>query len=255
MQSTPQFSPSSDFVHVLSPHTDLARALGAWHKRDEANAGVGMPDFAIEDGCHGVVCGVDEAGRGPLAGPVVAAAVIIDRGCFTAELAEILDDSKQLSRDVRETCYRALWSCARVGVGAASVAEIDRINILRASHKAMVRAVAALGVPTDIALVDGNLAPPLSCAVRTVVKGDALSLSIAAASVVAKVTRDRIMRALAPRYAEYGWNTNVGYSTEIHLGAIGRIGVTRHHRRSFEPVRVALEGPANLELFPLKPTE
>ena len=170
-----------------------------------------MPDFAIEDGCRGVVCGVDEAGRGPLAGPVVAAAVIIDRACFTGELAAILDDSKLLTRDVREACYRALWSCARIGVGAASVGEIDRINILRASLKAMARAVAALGTPADIALVDGNIAPPLACPVKTVVKGDTLSLSIAAASVIAKVTRDRIMRALSPRYADYGWETNVGY--------------------------------------------
>jgi len=208
-----------------------------------------MPDFAIEDGCRGVVCGVDEAGRGPLAGPVVAAAVIIDRDCFTAELAETLDDSKLLRRDVREACYRALWNCAQIGIGAASVAEIDRINILRASLKAMARAVAALGQAADIALVDGNIAPPLSCPVRTVVKGDTLSLSIAAASVVAKVTRDRIMRALSPRYADYGWETNVGYSTETHLAAIGRVGVTRHHRRSFEPVRVALEGPAIPDLF------
>jgi ribonuclease HII len=208
-----------------------------------------MPDFAIEDGCRGVVCGVDEAGRGPLAGPVVAAAVIIDRGSFTAELAETLDDSKLLTRDVREACFRGLATCARVGVGAASVAEIDRINILRASLKAMARAVAALGVPADVALVDGNIAPPLSCAVRTVVKGDMLSLSIAAASVIAKVTRDRIMRALAPRYADYGWETNVGYSTETHLAAIRRIGVTRHHRRSFEPVRIALDGPPIRDLF------
>ncbi len=150
---------------------------------------------------------------------------------------------------MREACYRALWNCARIGIGAASVAEIDRINILRASLKAMARAVAALGQPADIALVDGNIAPPLSCPVRTVVKGDTLSLSIAAASVVAKVTRDRIMRALSPRYADYGWETNVGYSTETHLAAIVRVGVTRHHRRSFEPVRVALEGPAIRDLF------
>ena len=208
-----------------------------------------MPDFAIEDGCRGVVCGIDEAGRGPLAGPVVAAAVIIDRACFPVELAETLDDSKLLRREVREACYAALSGCARIGVGAASAAEIDSINILRASLKAMARAVAALGVSADIALVDGNIAPSLPCAVRTVVKGDMLSLSIAAASIVAKVTRDRIMRALAPRYAGYGWETNVGYSTETHLAAIGRIGVTRHHRRSFEPVRVALEGPPIGDLF------
>jgi len=177
--------------------------------------------------------------------------VIIDRACFTAELAETIDDSKLLTREKREACYHALWRCARIGVGAASVAEIDRINILRASLKAMARAVAALGVPADIALVDGNIVPPLSCAVKTVVKGDTLSLSIAAASVIAKVTRDRIMRALSPRYADYGWETNVGYSTGTHLAAIGRVGVTRHHRRSFEPVRFAIEGPPNLELFPV----
>jgi ribonuclease HII len=214
-----------------------------------------MPDFAIEDGCRGVVCGVDEVGRGPLAGPVVAAAVIIDRACFSAELRDSLDDSKLLRREVRETCYRALLSCARIGIGAASVREIDSINILRASHKAMVRAVAALGRPADVALVDGNMAPPLGCAVRTVVKGDALSFSIAAASVVAKVTRDRIMRALAASYPVYGWETNAGYSTRAHFRAIAEFGVTVHHRRSFEPVRLAAEGPANLGLFPLNPAE
>jgi ribonuclease HII len=198
-----------------------------------------MPDFAIEDCCRGVVCGVDEAGRGPLAGPVVAAAVILDRACFAAELQELLDDSKVLRRELRETCYRALWSCARIGIGAASVREIDRINILRASLLAMTRAVAALGIPADIALVDGNIAPSLACPVKTVVGGDGLSFSIAAASVVAKVTRDRIMRALAPRYPAYGWDTNVGYATGFHAQAIERVGITVHHRRSFAPVRLA----------------
>jgi ribonuclease HII len=208
-----------------------------------------MPDFAIEDGCRGVVCGVDEAGRGPLAGPVVAAAVIIDRACFSAELRDNLDDSKLLRRDMREACYRALLDCARIGIGAASVREIDRINILRASLLAMSRAVAALGGSADIALVDGNMAPPLSCRAQTVVKGDALSFSIAAASVVAKVTRDRIMHALARSYPVYRWETNVGYATREHAAAIGRFGVTPHHRRSFEPVRLVVEGgPVNLEL-------
>ena len=117
-----------------------------------------MPDFAIEDGCRGIVCGVDEAGRGPLAGPVVAAAVIIDRACFSALLRDTLDDSKLLRRGAREACYQALFACARIGVGAASVREIDRINILRASLLAMSRAVAALGVAADVALVDGNIA-------------------------------------------------------------------------------------------------
>jgi ribonuclease HII len=210
-----------------------------------------MPDFAIERGCAGLVCGVDEAGRGPLAGPVVAAAVILDRRRFRGMLRRELDDSKMLTRETREVCYRALFTCAKIGmvsigVGAASVREIDRINILRASLRAMARAVAALGITPDIALVDGNVAPPLSCPVKTVVKGDALSFSIAAASVVAKVTRDRIMHGLARRYPGYGWGTNVGYSTAEHFDGIGRLGVTPHHRRSFEPVRLALSGPGDL---------
>ena len=211
--------------------------------------GWGMPDFAIEDGCRGVVCGVDEAGRGPLAGPVVAAAVIIDRACFSAELRESLDDSKLLRRDVREACCRALAHCARIGIGAASVREIDRINILRASLLAMSRAVAALGMRPDIVLVDGNMAPPaLPCPAKTVVKGDSLSFSIAAASVIAKVTRDRIMHALARRHPRYAWDSNVGYSTRAHFAAIADFGVTVHHRRSFAPVRLAAERPADLEL-------
>jgi ribonuclease HII len=210
-----------------------------------------MPDFAIERGCPGMVCGVDEAGRGPLAGPVVAAAVILDRRRFRGALRRDLDDSKALSRELRESCYGALLAAARlgvvrIGVGAASRTEIDRINILRASLVAMGRAVAALGIAPDLALVDGNIAPALPCPVKTVVKGDALSFSIAAASVVAKVTRDRIMHSLAGRYPGYGWETNVGYSTAEHFDGIGRLGVTPHHRRSFEPVRLALAGTADL---------
>ncbi|HWD60053.1 MAG TPA: ribonuclease HII [Stellaceae bacterium] len=209
-----------------------------------------MPDFVIEDDCRGMVCGVDEAGRGPLAGPVVAAAVIIDRAAFPAELRDALDDSKLLRREVREACHRALLACTRIGVGAASVREIDRINILRASLLAMSRAVAALGVRPDVVLVDGNMTPPaLPCPARTVVGGDGLSFSIAAASVVAKVTRDRIMRALALRHPRYSWESNVGYSTRAHFAAIAEFGVTVHHRRSFAPVRVAVgEAPRMLEL-------
>jgi ribonuclease HII len=211
-----------------------------------------MPDFAIERQHRGLVCGVDEAGRGPLAGPVVAAAVILDSRRFPRSLRDGLDDSKVLTAQQRAICYRALLRCvdrgvARIGVGAASTQEIDRINILRAALMAMVRAVGVLGVCPDLALVDGNIAPPLSCTVQTVVRGDGLSFSIAAASVVAKVTRDRIMRALAPRYPGYGWGTNVGYATPEHGEAIRRLGITRHHRRSFEPVRLALAG--ELPLF------
>ena len=213
-----------------------------------------MPDFKIERRCAGLVCGVDEAGRGPLAGPVVAAAVVLDLRRFPRTLRDRLDDSKVLTIEEREVCYRALRRCldrgaARIGVGAASVPEIDRINILRAALLAMTRAVADLGVRPDTALVDGNIAPPLACTIQTVVKGDGLSFSIAAASVVAKVTRDRIMRRLAPRYPGYGWETNVGYATQEHGEAIRRLGVTRHHRRSFAPVRLAIAGESVLPLF------
>ena len=211
-----------------------------------------MPNFAIERRCAGIVCGIDEAGRGPLAGPVVAAAVVLDPKRFPRSLRERLDDSKALSREEREHCRRALARCAergaaRIGVGAASAGEIDRINILRAALLAMARAVAALDVTPDIALVDGNMPPPLACPVKTVVGGDGLSFSIAAASVVAKVTRDRLMHALARRYPGYGWETNVGYATREHGEAIARLGPTRHHRRSFAPVRLALAG--ELPLF------
>jgi len=225
------------------------RCAGCMAQGPKGLSGEVVPDFAIEDGCRGVVCGVDEVGRGPLAGPVVAAAVIIDRNCFSAELRDTLDDSKQLRRELRETCYKALLRCTRIGIGAASVREIDHINILRASLLAMSRAVAALGVRPDIALVDGNMAPPaLPCPAKTVVGGDGLSFSIAAASVIAKVTRDRIMRALARRHPCYAWESNVGYSTRAHFAAIAEFGVTLHHRRSFAPVRLAVEGPATLEL-------
>jgi ribonuclease HII len=204
-----------------------------------------MPNFVIERGCTGIVCGIDEAGRGPLAGPVVAAAVILDQKRFPRSLRERLDDSKLLSIEEREACWRALGRCvergaAQIGIGAASAREIDRINILRAALLAMVRAVAALKVPPEIAIVDGNIPPLLACPVKTVVGGDGLSFSIAAASVVAKVTRDRSMRALARHYPGYGWETNVGYATREHGEAIARLGPTPHHRRSFAPVRLAL---------------
>jgi ribonuclease HII len=214
-----------------------------------AKAGCGglMPDFAIERGCSGTVCGIDEAGRGPLAGPVVAAAVILDPKRFPRSLRQRLDDSKVLTREERDACCKALAGCvargsAQIGIGAASAREIDRINILRAALLAMARAVAALKASPDVALVDGNVPPPLACPVKTIISGDGLSFSIAAASVVAKVTRDRLMRALAPRYPGYGWDTNVGYATREHGEAIARLGPTPHHRRSFAPVRLALAG-------------
>jgi ribonuclease HII len=203
-----------------------------------------MPDFALEMSCKGLVCGIDEAGRGPLAGPVVAAAVILDRRRLPRALRHGLDDSKKLAPEAREEFAGILERCAeigaaRIGIGAASVIEIDRRNILQATLAAMCRAVAALGIAPEVALVDGNVPPPLPCPVRTVIGGDGLSLSIAAASVIAKVTRDRLMRRLALRYGGYGWETNVGYGTREHHAALQMMGRTPHHRRSFAPVQLA----------------
>lgn len=202
-----------------------------------------MPDFALEDAIGGRVAGVDEAGRGPLAGPVVAAAVVIDRTRADRALLALLDDSKKLSPARRRAIYPLLWRVAAIGVGAASAGEIDRINILQATLLAMTRAVARLGAASgsapDAVLVDGNRAPRLACPVSTVIGGDGKSLSIAAASIVAKVVRDRIMARLAPRYPAFGFETNAGYPTALHLDALGRRGGSPHHRQSFAPVRAA----------------
>lgn len=196
-----------------------------------------LPDFSFEAAAHARgarrVAGVDEAGRGPLAGPVTAAAVRLD----PARIPQGLNDSKQLPSRRREALFAEILACAEVGIGHASVAEIDELNILRASHLAMCRAVAALPDAPDLLLIDGNLAPAgLQCAVQTLVKGDARCLSIAAASIVAKVTRDRIMVDLAQQHPGYGWERNAGYPTRAHRDALLNLGVTAHHRRSFAPV-------------------
>jgi ribonuclease HII len=196
-----------------------------------------MPDFALESGIDGLVCGIDEVGRGPLAGPVVAAAVILDRRRLPRALRRGLDDSKKLTSEVREEFAILLRRCAIIGLGAASVAEIDRVNILQATFLAMRRALRALPMVPVAALVDGNCDPRLSCPAHPVIGGDGLSLSIAAASVVAKVARDRLMQRLAERYDGYGWTTNVGYGTVEHRAAIVRLGLTPHHRLSFQPSR------------------
>jgi len=194
-----------------------------------------------------LVAGVDEAGRGPWAGPVVAAAVILGRSraalcALPAVFLKDLDDSKRLAPERRERLCHALREAARdgsvvFGIAAASVAEIDRLNILGATHLAMARAVVALRVRPDLALIDGNRAPPLPCAVKTIVRGDGLSLSIAAASVLAKVTRDRLMSRLGARYPDFRWEQNMGYGTQFHREALYRHGPTPHHRLSFDPVR------------------
>src|ERR1700760_2426636 len=181
----------------------------------------------------GPVCGVDEAGRGPLAGPVVAAAVILQKG----RIPRGLNDSKQLDEETREALFPQIMDMAvAVGVGEASVDEIDLLNIRQATHLAMARAVRALHIAAAFALVDGNDAPALPCPCDTLVDGDARSVSIAAASIIAKVTRDRMMDALHGEHPHYGWITNKGYGTAEHLSALSRHGVTLHHRRSFAPV-------------------
>jgi ribonuclease HII len=195
-----------------------------------------MPDLSMERTAGGRVAGVDEAGRGPLAGPVVAAAVILPADT-PPELAAMLDDSKKLTANQRLAAFLALrTSAAEIGIGAASVTEILRLNILHASMLAMRRAVSRLGIAPDLALVDGNYPPKLGCSVRCVIGGDALCLSIAAASIVAKVIRDRAMARLAVRFPGYGWDANAGYATVVHREALRRLGPTHHHREAFGTV-------------------
>jgi ribonuclease HII len=196
----------------------------------------------FEQSFGGLVCGVDEAGRGPLAGPVVAAAVILHSEC----LPDGIGDSKKLSARRREQLYEQLLAQAEVATGLATVEEIDTLNILRASLLAMQRAVEAL--PSygmlHAALIDGNQRAPLSCTQHTFVQGDARCLSIAAASIVAKVTRDRIMADYARQYPEYGFDGHAGYGTAAHLAALERHGITPIHRRSFAPISRLLERAA-----------
>ena len=203
---------------------------------------VGRPDFSLEYAALIEVtgtraAGIDEAGRGPLCGPVLAAAVVFPTG-VPEDLAAQLDDSKKLSRKRRAAAYFALHEAnvAEIGIGAASVPEILKFNILNASLLAMRRAVARLPITPDIALIDGNQAPDLPCPVRRIIGGDGLSLSIAAASIVAKVVRDHCLALLARRYPGYGWEHNAGYPTGAHRAALAAIGVTPHHRIGFAPV-------------------
>ena len=196
-----------------------------------------MPDFEFETACRAngyhAVAGVDEVGRGPLCGPVTAAAVILD----TERIPDGLNDSKKLSAAKREHLFHAILASARVGIGHATVQEIDQINILQASHLAMMRALVELGGDVDYVLIDGNRAPKaLTLPHECLVKGDARSCSIAAASIVAKITRDRIMTALDAEFPGYGWAKNAGYPTKEHLDALSQLGITPHHRCSFKPV-------------------
>lgn len=196
------------------------------------------PDFSFERQCYGPVCGIDEAGRGPLAGPVVAAAVILT----PARIPEGLNDSKALSPKQRELLLNAIEKNALIGIGISEPEEIDRLNILHASLAAMRRAVLALPRLPDMALIDGNKLPPdMPCKAQTIVKGDSRSLSIAAASIVAKVTRDRLMIESEARYPGYGLAGHKGYPTKAHIEAVQRLGPSPIHRFSFKPVRLAIE--------------
>ncbi|WP_321393164.1 ribonuclease HII [Emcibacter sp.] len=191
------------------------------------------PDFSLEQAVDGVVCGVDEVGRGPLAGPVVAAAVILDPD----NIPDGLNDSKKLSAKKREQLYEQITASSCFAFGEASVEEIDQLNILRASLLAMQRAVNALPKKPDHALVDGNQMPDLICPASCVIKGDARSLSIAAASIIAKVKRDFFMKNLAEIHPEYGWERNAGYGTRQHMEALELVGACPFHRKSFAPIR------------------
>lgn len=179
------------------------------------------------------VCGVDEVGRGPWAGPVTAAAVILDPNA----IPDGLNDSKKLSAARREALYTAILATSHVGIAECTVEEIDRINILQASLLAMRRAVAKLHLNPNMILVDGRHIPPdLPCPAQAIIKGDSRSLSIAAASIVAKVTRDRQMVALSQQFPGYAWQTNMGYGTKAHVSGLKTYGVTQHHRKSFRPI-------------------
>ncbi len=194
------------------------------------------PDFSFELAAKAQgfsrVCGIDEAGRGPWAGPVVAAAVVLD----PQNIPSGLDDSKKLKESKREALFVEITASARIGIGIGDVGRVDSDNILHTTMWAMAEAVRNLDEAPHFALVDGNRAPKLSCPVQTIISGDARSLSIAAASVIAKVTRDRIMVALDREFPGYGFARHKGYGTAFHHAALNELGPCIHHRRSFAPV-------------------
>ena len=205
-----------------------------------------MPDFSHEQACgtQGLIFGIDEAGRGPWCGPVVAACVCFPDFKIDPELARQINDSKQLSAAKREKLFPLIMnSGAYVGIGQASAQEIDQMNILQATFLAMHRALenaAQKGYKADFVLIDGNRLPKWEIPCQYLIKGDSLSLSIAAASIVAKVTRDHIMQELAKEYPQYGWERNAGYGTADHIAALKQYGVTPHHRKTYKPIKELL---------------
>lgn len=193
-----------------------------------------MPDFSLENSYSGIIAGVDEAGRGPLAGPVVACAVILNR----SDYPDGMDDSKKLSKSRREILFKELIERCDFGIGIIPETVIDQINILQATLMAMKQAVANLARNPDVVLVDGNKGfQHKESRIETVVKGDSKSLSIAAASIIAKVTRDRIMEEIDAEFPQYGWLNNAGYGTKDHIDAIEKYGVCKYHRMSFAPIK------------------
>ena len=204
-----------------------------------------VPDFSIEKNIgKKIIAGLDEAGRGPLCGPVVAGAVVFKKYDF--DDMPLISDSKQMSEKQRNIAYDWLTNNPNIiwAVAQCSAQEIDEMNILQASLTAMKRAVCALGIDVDFCLVDGNKMPK-DLDGESVVKGDAKSLSIAAASIIAKVTRDRIMTELAQKYPQYEWEKNAGYPTQQHLQAIDKYGINEHYRKTYRPVKERIEKNAN----------
>lgn len=201
-----------------------------------------QPDFSREPVELGIVCGVDEAGRGPLAGPVYAGCVYIPPEKRTHPVWTAVRDSKKLTASRRDDLFSVIQTQSFFGIGEATVEEIDEINILQATYLAMGRAIENMKnnfslLTLDLVLIDGNRAPDMDYQTRTVVKGDALSISIAAASILAKVSRDRVMSDLHAQFPAYGWGSNAGYGTAAHLEAIKTHGICAHHRKSFEPIK------------------
>lgn len=212
--------------------------------------GMSSCSFDLENAHQGLVCGLDEAGRGPLAGPVTAACVHVPDSVRGLSFWAEVTDSKKLSAKKRDRLFDLICEHCVFGIAECSAEEIDQMNILRASLMAMTRAFekmhgsfeTALTDKDWVALVDGNQKPQMPCAIQTVVKGDSISLSIAAASILAKVTRDRVMEDLCARFPMYGWSRNAGYGTAEHLAALQEFGITDHHRRSFAPIKNTVFG-------------
>ena len=202
-----------------------------------------FPNFTFEDEHDGLVCGIDEVGRGPLAGPVVAAAVILKPQARLSPSLKRINDSKKISAKIRALICKDLSEIAYIGIGSANVEEIDEHNIFHATFIAMQRAYSNLceaTTPPTLALIDGNKSPKLVCNTKTVIKGDQKSFSIAAASIVAKTHRDALMSQLSQTHPEYGWERNAGYGTKQHIEALKRCGATPHHRKTFKPVSEVL---------------